>query len=495
MQRRVPSFLSRLIHDRRGNFAMMAGLLIIPVMAAAGLSVDYSRYVSARAHLQSLADAAALALASDEPKSKRESLDAAEAIIGADHKAATVRDVTIALLESNDETVKIQLAGKLDLTFMRIVGQETVEVAAEADAERAMKGNIEVSLILDNTWSMSSADARGVTKIAALKTAASGLVNELMTARNGPLVKIALVPYADYVNVGTQYRGKTWLDIEKEYTVPATSQTCQMSTTKYECSAWKPANSTCSSNADGIVTTWDCSGSCTQWSPTTVEPYEVCSGGSAAQDYKWWGCVGSRKNGNLRLDDSSPNSPYPGYVSTWQQCLNPIVPLTSDKAKLVSAINGMIINIGSYKPNTYIPAGLVWGLNTLSDTEPLTEAAPYDPDGNKPRKVAILMTDGANTLRYRPSDGRHVAFDSDPTKAESQLQKTDSETVTICSTMKAKGIEIFSVAFMVETDRAKSVLESCATDKDHYFDASDSAKLMESFGNIGRSMRVVRLTN
>lgn len=495
MRIRVLSFLCDLIRDRRGNFATMTGILIIPMIAAAGLSIDYSRYVSAKSHLQSLADAAALALASDDPRSKAESFSAARAMVAADHTADWIHDVSVTEFDSDDEVVRIALAAKIDMTFMNVLGQGTGDVAASAVAERAMTGNLEVSLILDNTWSMSAADPHGVTKIAALKTAAGGLVNELMTPRNGPLVKIALVPYADYVNVGTQYRGKSWLDIEKEYTVPATPQTCQTSTTRSECVAWRPANSVCTSTNDGITTSRDCSGACTKYEQRTVEPYQVCSGGSAAKDYKWWGCVGSRKSGDLRLDDSSPASPYPGYVSTSQQCLNPIVPLTNDKAKLVSAINGMIINIGSYKPNTYIPAGLVWGLNTLSDTEPLTEAAPYDPEGRKPRKVAILMTDGANTLRYSPGDGRHVTFDSDPAKAERQLEKTDSETVSICSNMKAKGIEIFSVAFMVETDRAKSVLESCATDKDHYFDASDSAKLLESFGNIGRSMRVVRLTN
>ncbi|MFU0507928.1 hypothetical protein [Pseudaminobacter sp. NGMCC 1.201702] len=39
-----------------------------------------------------------------------------------------------------------------------------------------------------------------------------------------------------------------------------------------------------------------------------------------------------------------------------KRCFNPIVPLSTEKEALLAAINSMIINVGSYKPYTYIPA-------------------------------------------------------------------------------------------------------------------------------------------
>jgi hypothetical protein len=46
---------------------------------------------------------------------------------------------------------------------------------------------------------------------------------------------------------------------------------------------------------------------------------------------------------------------------------------------------------------------------------------------------------------------------------------------------------------MVDDETAKTMLESCATDKNHYFDASDTSKLLEAFTAISKSLRVVRL--
>jgi hypothetical protein len=59
--------------------------------------------------------------------------------------------------------------------------------------------------------------------------------------------------------------------------------------------------------------------------------------------------------------------------------------------------------------------------------------------------------------------------------------------------MKKQNIEIYTVAFMVDDETAKTMLESCATDKNHYFDASDTSKLLEAFTAISKSLRVVRL--
>ncbi len=55
------SKLAELVNDRSGNFAMMTGLLAVPLLLAAGMAVDYSMAASERTNLQQIADGAALA--------------------------------------------------------------------------------------------------------------------------------------------------------------------------------------------------------------------------------------------------------------------------------------------------------------------------------------------------------------------------------------------------------------------------------------------------
>src|SRR6185312_2381041 len=67
-----------------------------------------------------------------------------------------------------------------------------------------------VAIVLDNSGSMAGS------KIDSLKTAASNLVDTLFTAAQNSSetdpIKIAVVPFAASVNVGTQYASASWMD-------------------------------------------------------------------------------------------------------------------------------------------------------------------------------------------------------------------------------------------------------------------------------------------
>jgi hypothetical protein len=310
-------------------------------------------------------------------------------------------------------------------------------------------------------------------------------------------VKVGIVPFADYVNVGVGNRKESWVSVQDDYsttkttTTPAVPYTCKTVSTKQVCS--KGAPKTCTSTTDGVTTTYDCTPNICTTVPVT--PYQSCSGGTPEKttttvtNYKWYGCVRSRKTGELRLNDSEPNSPYPGFLGTSQQCLNPIVPLTSDKTVLTTAIDSLIINIGGYKPSTYIPAGLIWGVNVLSPTAPFAEGKTYDPANKMPRKALVLMTDGANTMYFRASDGTHQNATNN-----GHVTTTNNDTSKICEYAKSKKIEVFTVAFAVTDVAAKTMLQGCASGLDHYYDATDSAALSAAFQSIGQSLTSLRLS-
>lgn len=170
------------------------------------------------------------------------------------------------------------------------------------------------------------------------------------------------------------------------------------------------------------------------------------------------------------------------------------MPLTNDQNALLAAIGGMVVSVGSYRPYTYIPSGLIWGFNLLSPGEPFAGAEGFDAANAKPRKVAVLMTDGENTLRINHGDGRHVRFSGSATQQANQLAATNQDSLSICENMKAREIEVFTVAFMVTDSDARRLMERCATDPSHYFNATDANELFTAFSDIARSLRVVRLT-
>ncbi|MHA6686561.1 pilus assembly protein [Mesorhizobium sp. A556] len=499
--------LKRFLVDRSGNYVMLLAVMTLPLLLAIGFSVDYVRYVAAKQHLQDLADAASLAVAaSPERDDTKLRVLAGEMVVG-NTSINRIENVTVASLDIKDDKVDLGLGGNIPTYFMGLANIHRLDVQASALAVRAVTGSVEVALVLDNTWSMSEEDTSGKTKIAALKDAAKSLADKLMTGDGAKNVRMGLVPYADYVNVGTQYRSASWLSVSADSVGPTPPpRTCEMKKVVSKPCTGNAPSKTCTRYVDGVPEKYECGKQCISWGPEKTEIKEQCSGGGTATVKKWWGCVVSRKTGEARLNDGSPSVPYPGYIETKQTCLNPIVPLTNNVSSLDAAITGMIINIGNYKPYTYIPAGLIWGLNILSPLEPFSQAMAYDPDNKNPRKAVVLMTDGENFMNFRKSDGRHTAvaypeYESgfDPkNKAHAdaraaQMKATNDDTLAICNHIKAQNIEVYTVAFMVEMDFSKRLLQDCATDAEHYFDASDSAKLLASFEQIAKSLTQVRL--
>ena len=479
----LSSFLSRARKDTSGVVAVFFAFSAVPLLIAIGAGVDYSRLSSARTAAQSAADAAALAAASS-----RVETEVSMRLVADGHANANLRGtnadgsrITEFAYRSAQREVTLAISGAVPTSFMSIVGINTLPFRTEAKAIRGLNGTTELVLVLDNTWSMAG------DKLVALKQSAEDLVVAL---RQDPRadVKIGVVPYADYVNVGTANRNATWISVPADYSVTS-ARTCVTKTTKSVCT--KGAAKTCTRVVDGRSETYDCTPStCVE---QTVAPYESCSGGGTT-NYRWYGCVGSRTAGTLRLNDTQPSTAYPGYLATSQNCLNPIVPLTSSQSTVVSAIRDMRVNIGNYKPLTYIPSGLIWGVNVLSPTAPFSEGAAYDPGNRRPRKVMVLMTDGANTLRFNAADGRHLAPSGNATNQANQIAQTYSDMNAICTYAKSQNIEIFTVAFDITDPVAMSAMRNCATTPGHAFDAKDRQSLADAFKNIALSLTNVRIT-
>ena len=466
---------------------MIFGLALPVLIVMGGAAWDLQRAAVARSYAQDAADAAVLAAAA----SRGQELEDMTAVVD-DYVAHNLDrrylqgEPTHVVDEPQPAHLRVQLRGSVPSMFLGIIGIQEMPVVVSATATRGAAEEVELALVLDNTWSMSDRDSSGTVKIDALKSASRLLVNELMQRDDGK-VRIAVVPYADYVNVGTSNRSQPWVSVPADYSTTS-PRTCQTITSERRCTRGAPR--TCTRSVDGVSETYDCTPSTCTDQPVT--PYERCSGGGTTH-YRWYGCVASRTEGVMRLNDAHPEKPYPGLLATSQNCLSPILPLTDRRTDVLSTINGLVVRVGGYRPLTYIPSGLIWGVNVLSPTAPFEQGDPYHDANRKPRKILVLMTDGENTLRYDPSNGRHTTPSTNGNSGQQQLRATNNDTAAICEYARSRNIEVFTVALAVSSGTARDLLQGCASDSEHYFDARDTAALGGAFASIAASINRVRL--
>ena len=457
------------IRDSRANTAIVFALSAIPMVIIAGGVIDLVSAHSTKSKLQKAVDSAALAAAAaaqiSDSEAKAVGLKAFALNFAGNgaEQYVTSPDVTV-----TDEQVVATATTHRPTTFLKMIGINTMDVFVKAVAKRGSGGALEIALVLDNTKSMDHDN-----KIDDLKTAASELVSTLSskTKKNNP--KIALVPYATYVNIGTDRRGEPWLDVPPD--TPG----------EYSCHQvpdYDPNNcwtETGTSWQDGSTETYTYT-QCQQ-----IGSHEECS---TSGEITWHGCVGSREY-PTNIDNSTVNgNKIKGVSGPW--CQRPLVSLTDDEPLLQDEISKMSTGANG----TYIPVGLMWGWRALSKNEPLTEATSKTyAKKNHIAKVLVLMTDGMNTCVKGHSENPLSLSNREHWCGESHEHEADSLTVELCTNIKNDGITIFTVAFKVPDQAAKDVLKSCASDADKFYDATDSAKLASAFQSIAASLSQVYL--
>ena len=161
-----------------------------------------------------------------------------------------------------------------------------------------------------------------------------------------------------------------------------------------------------------------------------------------------------------------------------------VTPMTTNKASLVSAVNGFVAG-GS----TAGHLGTSWAYYLLSPNwssiwPAASTPAPYK-DG-KTLKFAILETDGIyNTVK-----------DIDLGDYSSTASDSQARAVATCTAMKASGIVIYSVGFIKVGDdpSAANTLIACASNPANFYKVQDGAQLDAAFQNIAQDISRLRLS-
>lgn len=209
MLKQLRRILEDCIRERRGNVAILFGFALVPLLLGTGVAVDYGRALLVRERMAGAADAAALAIGSWPGLTQAEQTDKAQQFFDANYPPSTLGTVGKLNVSVSDSDTTVTVSGQVKTTFMNVANIDHIDVGASSTVTIGM-GTVEVALVLDNSGSMLGS------KIASLKTAASNLVDTLFkSAQNSSLpdpIKIAVVPFAASVNVGTQYATASWMD-------------------------------------------------------------------------------------------------------------------------------------------------------------------------------------------------------------------------------------------------------------------------------------------
>lgn len=431
------------LKSTNGNMGTMFALSMVPLLMATGSAVDYSSLVNTRSDLQTLADGATLSAAASGEHDK-ESLDR---LIRAFLSNTDYPDAVINHRIVND-TLTVTLSTTQDLLFMDVFGSDVANLNAEASAPILDIRHVNLSLVLDTTQSMSGSRLR------TLRQAASELLDGLDQSPS-EAIYASVIPFTDYVKIPVSYEDEFWIE-----TMAPKSRTITY------------IDPNRSVNCRNVFVNEKRSRVCDETYYTTT-----------TRTISWNGCMGSRREG-YHTAPGYELKPVQGFVSPGycEDNRNMMRPLTNNFAGLKNTVNSMVA-FGE----TYMPAGIMWGWRTLRPDAPLTEAA-QNPDA---RNIMILMTDGANTKSlHHTSAGFNGLWHTGENQAEA-----DGITETLCADIKDDNIEIFTIAFDVDDEATKSLLEDCASSPAYYYDAGNNSGLTAAFESIGGKISNIRLTN
>jgi Flp pilus assembly protein TadG len=431
------SQLHRFRAAESGNVVFTFALATIPMIGFVGAAVDYSRGNSAKAAMQSAVDATALMLSRQAPGLNQAQLNqkATDIFKSLLHRPEMTNILVSPTFTEQSSGFKINLAasGTVPTTFTKVIGQDHMDINVTSQVVWGMK-KLELALALDNTGSMASSN-----KMTELKKAAKDLIQSLhKVAQNDSDIKIAIVPFAQEVNVGTNYVNATWLNWD-EWNEENGNDT---STTT--CTSGKGRRRRCTTS-----TTW------------------------TAADHKTWnGCVMDRDQSYDVLDTTPTDVIKATLFPTIQadNCPESLLPLTSVKAHQGTLIS----KIEQMKPvgTTNVTIGLAWGWHVLTPNAPFSEGTAPNADTDK---VIVLLTDGENTENRWTKNSNDI----------------DARTRLVCANVKAAGIKLYTVRVI---EGNATLLQQCATRTDMYFNVQNASQLNAVFAQIANSLANLRIS-
>jgi len=455
--------IKKFLKNKSGNIAILTGILAIPLFGIAGAALDYGVIFNKRSGSQNGLDAAILSAGTrmsqnTDSEVREDFANMLKSNLTADQFAqisATELDI-----DREDGRLHATLKSGFPTTLLQVIGIDEITFSIQSEVQVGSPGGAEVVLALDTTGSMLVDN-----KIGALKTVATNFTNEMLSNnRVDDNVKIGIVPFGQYVNVGVHNRNANWLQFSDD----GNGNICRIEQSVL-------SRSSCVSEdrfIDGVNVGEAQRCSSIEFGPEEEICYPIAS--------EWEGCVGSRDE-PLNIHDGSYVNRVPAVIKV--SCGAPILPLTTRKSDALNAISDL-----NPVGETYMAAGMTWALRTISDDDPFRQGISYqEAEDTGAKKIIVLMTDGENTRAPR-EDNFSSHSDGNPLRA-------NAFTLQACSEAKSNDILVYTIGFGEEitTDTA-TLLQDCATTPQSYFAAEDAQALQSAFNTISAEINSVFLS-
>jgi len=443
------SSASTFSHDESGNFAIIGAVTLAMLVGCLAIGVDVANGWSAKQRLQDTTDAIALMAARGEIEGQANLNAAAQEYFALTYPGQSGANINLDSFTRTGDTVTIVASNNVNTYFASLLGKETLDIKTSSSAVYSNR-NIDISMVLDTTYSMTGS------KMSSLKLAANNLIDTFSDFENENL-RVSVVPFAQYVNVGKSRRNAQWLAVPADEIITYQKRDV---ISRSNC-----RTVTRNGTRDGVATTRQGQ----QCDKVFGAPY------TATYTATWEGCVGSRQAPFHERADYAGRT-IPGLLNNQAKCGTEIRPLTANLNSAKQTISSLTAD-----GNTYLPAGLAWGWRALDNQEPLTEASAMPSD--KTDKVMILMTDGEN------HNSKNGLLHNGNARG-----KADQTTRRLCERIKNDDIQVFTIAYEVTDTPTQNMLRKCASGNGNFFNASNAQQLNQAFQAIGASLNETRLT-
>lgn len=495
--------LKRFIKQTRGAIAVMTALFIPIMVGFLTISIEISRQNYVESMLSFAVDAAAIAGARYDVTQYQQN---AQRIFDANFPPGTMGISPVLTVEYNAQknTVHTSVNAQMPTKIGPLMGINHLTVKAESVVNREF-GGLELVMVLDTTGSMSSNS-----KINGLRTAAKSLIDVIYEGANTrENTAIGVVPFVTTVNIGPN--NTSWLSD------PSTINSFPVD------KPWEGCVKT-NSMAENGDELFDTPPPTNKWpvyyAESTIPNPDDC----VKRDNDWHVTTKlgiARKCPPKALPSGTPvfevwTAVSGVNVGPNRSCSLPIMPMINNATQLKTYIDTLQpVNGGGTMGNL----GIVWGGRLISEAwsglwsveQPsgtVVTGVPsklYTEPTNT--KAMLIMTDGESNWYNGPeipnsdptaygsgATDRYVVGKLGSTSISNFQTKIDQKITRLCTALKARGIEVYTVTFRVTSTAVNNIYKNCATTPDHFAAASDNAALLNVFNSIGKQLKRIRIT-
>lgn len=197
--------LTSYVKDKSGNTAMMFVVALMGVVGCVGAAVDTNMAARNNMRMQNISDAAALAASRSGETALADLEKIAQAHVDAHSGASSSLPnlkTEVSLVPGGE--VQVRLTSQYQTKFMHLFGRKQLAINTLSAAPIASRAPVNIALVLDVTGSMKG------DKIKTMRAATTALLTEL--EQSNAQIKVSVVPFAQYVNIGASSASADWID-------------------------------------------------------------------------------------------------------------------------------------------------------------------------------------------------------------------------------------------------------------------------------------------